>query len=233
MFENLLKRISYLLTHPKRNKNKFLYFLVSLVLLLIFVPSAEKGVFHFAFLNLVTTVIILTGVYAVSEVKTHVIIASLLGVPWVLINWVNLFLHDSYGVGALSWGVLFLSYTTVLVFINILRGSRVDIETLYGAVTVYLLIGLTFTSIYILVESMYPGSFNMTNNYGEIHTFQVHDLLYYSYVTLTTLGYGEITPVRASARILSISEAVIGQLYLTVLVARLVGLHISSISKSR
>ena len=154
--------------------------------------------------------------------------------PWVIISWIILFIHhDSTGLGALSWGVLFFSYTTVSVFINIIRGTRVNIETLYGAVTVYLLIGITYTSIYILIESVYPGSFNMISKQGLVYPSRLHDLLYYSFVTLTTLGYGDITPIRAPARILSVSEAVIGQLYLTILVARLVGLHISSISKNR
>jgi len=234
MHKKILEHITHLLAHPKRNKNKFLYFLVTLVLLITYVPFAEMGIYHTAILNLLTTVFILTGVYAVSETSSHIFIASMLGVPWFLINWINLFIHhDSSGLGALSWGVLFFSYTTALVFINIIRGTRVDIETLYGAVTVYLLIGITYASIYILIENVYPGSFNMISNQGHEYPFQMHDLLYYSFVTLTTLGYGDITSVRASARILSVSEAVIGQLYLTILVARLVGLHISSISKNR
>jgi len=234
VYSKLSNYISYLITHPKRNKNKFLYFLVSIVLLILFVPFLEGGIFYAALLNLITTIIILTGVYAVSDTKKHLIIASIIGLPWVIINWSSLLIYkEMQGPGAISWGVLFFVYTTVVMFMHIIKGSKVTIETLYGAISVYLLIGLTYTSIYVLIEIVTPGSFNVLDSQGTIHAFKVDELIYYSYTTLTTLGYGDIHPITPHARTFAISEAIIGQLYLTILVARLVGLHISSIIKSR
>jgi len=230
VYSKLLNHISYLITHPKRNKNKFLYFLVSIVLLIFFVPFLEGGIYSSALLNLLTTIILLTGVYAVSDTKKQLIIASIFGVPWVIINWSSLFISTVMpGPATISWGVLFFVYTTVVMFLNVIKGSRVTIETLYGAISVYLLIGLTYTSIYALIEIITPGSFNLINSQGTIHAFKVDELIYYSYTTLTTLGYGDIHPITPHARTFAISEAIIGQLYLTILVARLVGLHISSI----
>ena len=233
MYSKLSNHISYLITHPKRNKNKFLYFLVSIVLLILFVPFLEGGIFYVGLLNLLTTIIILTGVYAVSHTKKHLIIASILGLPWVIINWSNLLIYKEIQEHeAIWWGVLFFVYTTVVMFLHIIKGSKVTIETLYGAISVYLLIGLTYTSIYALIEIITPGSFNLINSQGIIHAFKVDELIYYSYTTLSTLGYGDIRPITSHARTFAISEAIIGQLYLTILVARLVGLHISSIIKS-
>ncbi len=140
MYSKLSNHISYLITHPKRNKNKFLYFLVSIVLLIFFVPFLEGGIYSSALLNLLTTIILLTGVYAVSDTKKQLIIASIFGVPWVIINWSSLFISTVMpGPATISWGVLFFVYTTVVMFLNVIKGSRVTIATLYGAISVYLL----------------------------------------------------------------------------------------------
>ena len=87
---------------------------------------------------------------------------------------------------------------------------------------VYFLIGFLWSFLYIVVTISDPGSISFPDSElipGEI--------FYFSFVTLTTLGYGDITPESMMARNLTIIEATIGQIYLTVLVARLVGLHIS------
>ncbi len=72
----------------------------------------------------------------------------------------------------------------------------------------------------------------MLNSEEIIYPFKIYELFYFSYTTLTTLGYGDIRPISAIARSFAISEAIIGQLYLTILVARLVGLHISAFRRS-
>ena len=232
MFKKLSNHLSYLITHPKRNKNKFLYFLVSIILLILFIPFLQGGIYSAALLNLLTTIILLTGVYAVSDTKKHLYIASILGLPWVIINWSSLSIHMAISEpAAISWGVLFFVYTTVVMFSHVIKGSKVTKETLYGAISVYLLIGLTYTSIYGLFESINAGSFNLINSEDAVYEFKINDLIYFSYTTLTTLGYGDIKPITSYARSFAISEAIIGQLYLTILVARLVGLHISSIQK--
>ena len=88
----------------------------------------------------------------------------------------------------------------------------------------YILIGLTWSTIYVIIEILYPGSFIDTN--GQLlHDGQ--DFLFFSYTTLTTVGYGNIEAITDQARSLASLEAIAGQLYLTIMVARLVGLHIS------
>ncbi|HSG31479.1 MAG TPA: ion channel [Thermodesulfobacteriota bacterium] len=227
MHNKLYKQIIYLITHPKRNKNKFLYFFVSIVVLLLFIPFLEGEKYTSALLHLLTTIILLTGIYAVSHTRKQIVIASVLGLPWLIANWVSLFVAmKTLGPGAISWGALFFIYTTTIMFSHVIKGSKVTIETLFGAVSVYLLIGLIYTSLYGLLEILSPGSFNLADSSGNIYPFKVTELIYFSYVTLTTLGYGDIIPVSSYARSLAISEAIIGQLYLTILVARLVGLHI-------
>ena len=81
----------------------------------------------------------------------------------------------------------------------------------------------------MMVDFLVPGSFR----YGQDRTLTGPEMIYYSFITLTTLGYGDIVPVSPSARSLATLEALTGQLYLTVLVARLVGLHITHASRRR
>ena len=116
---------------------------------------------------------------------------------------------------------------TVLTLWDVLAKGQVDAEKLTGALCVYLLIALLFSYGYWLCDRMLPGAFAPHSAGGE----DLGRWLYFSLVTLTTLGYGDVQPVHPAARTMASMEAVMGQLYLAVLVARLVGLHISQSSR--
>lgn len=105
---------------------------------------------------------------------------------------------------------------------QIFRPGRVSHLRIQGAIAVYLLFGVLYAHGYHIVSILQPGSFNGTP--GELSN--VSGWAYYSYVTLTTVGYGDITPVSQVARTLSVGEALTGQLYLAVLIARLVAMEI-------
>lgn len=93
-----------------------------------------------------------------------------------------------------------------------------------GAIAVYLLLGLAWAHGYAIVDTLIPGSFHST--VGSL--FSVSEWYYYSFATLTTLGYGDIVPIKQVSRSLATGEALTGQLYLTVLIARLVALEVMS-----
>lgn len=95
-----------------------------------------------------------------------------------------------------------------------------ETDTIYAALTAYLMLGLTRTMAYVLTEQFNTGSIRIGT---EMRVPTGMDLLYFSYVTLTTLEYGDITPVNIGASSLAISEALTGVLYLAVLILRLVG----------
>jgi len=101
-----------------------------------------------------------------------------------------------------------------------MRSTRVDAEHIYAALSAYLLAGIFFGVLYHGVEHIWPGSFNIAGVKGE---FPLFDAMYFSFVTLATLGYGDLVPVSEVARGLAIIEAVSGQLFLAVMIARLVG----------
>jgi len=115
----------------------------------------------------------------------------------------------SYGLSA--------ALLAFIVLFRVFAGGRVNEHRILGAVSGYLLLGLTWATIYGLVEAVYPGAFVRNVASGDRR-----DWIYYSFVTLTTTGYGDITPVHPVARTLAILEALVGQLYPAILIARLV-----------
>jgi hypothetical protein len=105
---------------------------------------------------------------------------------------------------------------------EVVRRGAVDSERIAAALSVYILAGVTFAAVYTLLEDYQPLSF--AQNGQPVVAFKIPDALYFSFVTLATLGYGDIVPVTKAARALAVLEAVGGQLYMVVLVARLISL---------
>jgi voltage-gated potassium channel Kch len=117
---------------------------------------------------------------------------------------------------------------TAVVTGQVYRSGPVTYHRILGAVAVYLLLGLTWANAYAFLHQLRPDAF--AGSFGEALNSQTW--IYYSFVTLTTVGYGDITAVHPVARSLAIAEALTGQLYLAITLARLVSLHVSARAKS-
>ena len=132
-----------------------------------------------------------------------------------------------FAIGRVCGILLFiLVITNILAFI--FKSEDVTIEVIYAAMLVYLLMALMWSFVYVLLELINSASFNVA---WSLEQGSQMWSIYYSFVTITTLGYGDITPATELASSFSILEAVVGQLYLVVVVARLVGMHVSSKSR--
>jgi hypothetical protein len=107
----------------------------------------------------------------------------------------------------------------------VVRADGVTTDTIYGALSVYLLMALVWGAAYLLLVTLQPGALAMDPSRHPNHKMDWFDCMFYSFVTLTSTGYGDIVPMTAQARSLSILEAVSGIMYVAVLVARLVGLY--------
>lgn len=138
-----------------------------------------------------------------------------------------------FGVAALLplghvFGFLFFLVTGLALLRRVLEPGPVTANRLQAAVCAYLLIGLGWGLVFSVIEHLRPGAFlDPVGGSSESHAVLAGfpHLIYYSFTTLTTLGFGDVVPVTPLARSLSTLEAVIGQLYLALLVARLVGIH--------
>jgi hypothetical protein len=133
--------------------------------------------------------------------------------------------------------VFFLAYTIVTILTTVLVESEVSSDSVNGAFCGYLLIALAFGHLYCLTEAFRPGSFLITQEQlGPLPTDEDrrHSLLtYFSLLTLTTVGYGDIIPRSPPARSLAWMEAVIGQFYVAVIIAQLIGMKVSAALSGR
>jgi len=213
----------------KRNYKCFWLF-VSLVLLSFFHPFSRIIDWIFPmFRNLAGTLlytgVLLAGVYALSDTKRHVRIAVLLAVPALALNWMEGFVEsESLRVARLSFTLIFVIFASVRLLNYVLKGKEVSVDKIFAALSVYLLFGHAWAFIFMILELVQPGSFSGLSQQG-MGNGSGSELIYYSFVTITTLGYGEITPLSIAARNLAAMEAVTGVLYTATLVARLVGMY--------
>ena len=137
-----------------------------------------------------------------------------------------------FPVGVMAKVVMF-GVIIVVIFNDVLKRSEVDMDAVLGACCVYLLVGLAWESVYTLVEWQIPNSFALpsgTQASGvglDLMSIQA-DLMYFSLITMTTIGYGDITPISPPARILSALQGVVAQLYIAIIIARMVGMELAN-----
>ncbi|MEM7007694.1 MAG: potassium channel family protein [Thermodesulfobacteriota bacterium] len=215
----LLKRI---------RKKRFTYLVISLLLLIIAYPYVQGDMGGQLLLSFFTTIVMILSIIAVGDKRHHTIIALVLSAPWFLLLLLQfpLIPVDTTQIvkDEIVFAFLLFGYATYRIFMHIINSREVTAEILSASVCVYILIGLTFATLYYFIETFYPGSFIDTDGNA---LESGPDFLFFSYVTLTTVGYGNIEAITNQARSLASLEALTGQLYLTIMVARLVGLHIS------
>ena len=197
---------------------KMFNFMCSLLILLILTAFLEGYKYAYLILNTLSTIVIIAGVYAASANRRSVYILVILGLPWFFSEW---FFLTSGRTVFLSF--FFFLYVTLTLMDMIIKTKEINQNTLYGAVCVYLLLGLLWASIYSLVNELVPGSI-FTGSGIDGHPKPI-DVIYFSYTTLTTLGYGDITLSTPVGRIMSVLEAIIGQLFIAFMVARLVAIY--------
>ena len=214
-------------------KERFLSLLIFIIAMIVVGPLFEEFVRLSILMDILWSAILISAIYAVSQKKHHILIAVLLALPMLGSIWTKYFYqHKALLVVGSLCGAAFFLFTIIQMLIFIYSHTEVTRDLITGAAVVYLFMALMWTFIFVVVETLHPGSFNLPEGQGLEAT---RHFLYYSFVTLTTLGYGDITPITPLARSLCILEAVIGQLYLVVQVAWLVGVHVSQsmLKKSR
>ena len=220
-------------------------------------PAAGRARFT-AFLALLATALVLLPMIAVGRASRAgielAVVLAMVSVVWKLMPGRSLLLLSALVASlteaasmlrifspARAWVVLdhagsiaFLLLVAGLITRNVWRERAVTSDTIVGGIAVYILLGVVWSAAYQLLEFLAPGSFTVASASGgrwgpwEAAPGQYPRLFFFSFVTLTTLGYGDIVPASIPAAILTTVEAVAGPLYLTILIARLVGLHVAS-----
>jgi hypothetical protein len=149
----------------------------------------------------------------------------ILTVTALVIHFVSAQVADEVRPAALAFWTAIALLSAAFALRFAMRSTKIDAEHIYAALSAYLLAGIFFGVLYHAVENVWPGSFTAS---GAIREFPLFDAIYFSFVTLATLGYGDLVPVSEVARGLAVVEAVSGQLFLAVMIARLVSSHVQT-----
>jgi len=180
------------------------------------------------------SLILISGTITVSRHRVFKTLVLSWGVLTFIFLWVkHLLPHQAFVFVADCLALFFLMLLAFLILSQVLREGETTSQRIMGGVAAYLLLGLTWYLAYHLVAIGIPGAFSFqgpsASGNGESLPSQ---LFYFSFVTLTTLGYGDIVAVHPLARMLVILEGVTGQLFPAILIARLVSLHAQSKRKT-
>ncbi len=206
----------------------FLFLTLALLLILVYTPLASGRLAKLVLVELSFAVVLGVGLSAAGYRRLY--LAMLFGL-WVVSTGLDAVAYALGGLRAQAWlnvlndisSLVFLVGCTVLLLRRVFQTRRVTTNSVFAATSAYLLLALVWAMVYSLVSHVDPQAFAQSRS-TLADTRQ--DMVYFSLVTITTLGYGDLAPVAPFARMLAAVEAVTGQLYLTVLVAWLVGLSL-------
>jgi hypothetical protein len=210
-------------------RNNFKILLLALVFFMFGDAIAEQFQLYFTqrVVNLVLMATLVINVWAVDNPRTDVISWKWGATMVISLTMITDSLIESNVLAEFQvlMAFTFLSLTTWQAWNQVMFTGRVDSNKIIGSICIYLLMGMCWAFAYLMVEAFAPGS--MHGLTGELWQEKIHDLIYYSMVTLTTLGYGDITPALPITRFLAYMEAVAGVFYMAVLVASLIGVRLS------
>jgi hypothetical protein len=192
--------------------------------LLVLEPILSRFVAARIFLHIFLTAIFIHTVYTIRGKKRRIIFNVLPAIVLLVSIW-SQYVYPNKGVLAIGMiaGVLFAGSVIANFLVSMFQSDKVTRETIYAALLSYLLAALMWAFLYTFLKLVDPASFNIDLSQPEGY---LSEFWYYSFVTITTLGYGDITPVTGVAKSFSALEAVVGQLYLVVVIAWLVGNYV-------
>jgi Ion channel len=203
----------------------FLLFVFLLATLVLF-PYAEASHFGTYAFRVIGSVAIIVSVYAAKIHRSLLIFAIVLAIPALFERIVLPKVHGhSFFMLNTFLTLVFDLVIVVVIFRHVLAEEQPTSETIFGALCLYLLVGLTFASVYGLVTAFQPNAFYLDPHTNLHNLPDRFDFIYYSFCTMTSLGAAGITPVSSLARSFSILEAILGVLYLAVLITGLIGAY--------
>jgi hypothetical protein len=216
---SMRKRVKSIITTILNARFSALFF--TIVLLFLLRPFLEAATALNVLTGIFLWLILISCVWAVHDKKKHQGIALGMAILVILADFLDMLLQTAAtSLASNVAAALFVGYAVVAVFSYLARQEEVTADMIMAAASEYVLIGILFGLLYHLVDMAYPGSFSFSGLEAIRSWF-----LYFSFVTLTTTGYGDVIPVSSQARSLATLEAITGQLYIAIAVARLVGLY--------
>jgi ion channel len=202
--------------------------LLSLVTIMFILPSVRSAAASSLLVQVFFTVVFVSGLGSSAAGPALRTIAVIVFLCTIALHWIDYF-YPGAGLGPwTAFGhVVAVAFLITLIVRHVFREGPITIPRIQGAVAVYLLLGALWGGIYETINDFAPGAFRFADppqSPRELTT----SLAYYSFVTLTTMGYGDITPVHPAARSAAMVEALVGQLFPAILIARLVAMELGA-----
>jgi hypothetical protein len=221
-------------------ERKHLVLLLTLVSTIVVQPLARGFLAGLVLYDVLRTLLVLTVFFIVFQRGRDRLVSLVIGLPVLAGGWAPYLLPDSFetALGVIHHGFLvaFLGFAVAMILRGIFERKVVRTDDVIGAICGYLLAGIVWGNLYLLVELFFPGSFSVQQEItGQLASKHVQQSLFadYSFVTLTTMGSGGITPISSPATSLTWLEAMFGQFYIAVIVAQLVGLRLAQALQQR
>jgi len=192
------------------------------IIFTIFVSLVDVGEQGLAIVGSSTFILLLiVCALAVSKDRKSARIGLIWGGISIIATWLGILIPE---LGFLGFFYLtFFLYTTVVIIYTVTASKEININIIFGSIAGFFLIGVMGATVCSIIEILIPGSFHMSEDMGNLYT----PFFYYAFITMTSLGYGDITPATELTRAISVYLVVIGQLYLAITVAILVGKYIA------
>ncbi len=212
---------------------------LSAILYLLFIALFLGPIIDSPLVRLITSLffslLMVAGVFTMSKRPLVRWFAGLAAFAAIALRWMT---HILPTPAIRCWSSLALlvfmaSLTVVLLFKVFSDDKPVTGHRIRGAIAAYLLFGVTWSILYGVIDQLLPHAFNISSGGGDYDPQTQESLAYYSFVTLTTLGYGDITPTHDISRMFAVMEALTGQLYPATLLARLVSLEVTHRDRER
>ena len=216
------------------DRNNFMLLLSALVFFLFAGAVADQFdlVHTNRFINMALMVTLIVNIWAVDSPGTKFVSWKLGATLAIAITMITDTVIESNFLAKFQLLItfIFLCLTLWQAWTQVMFTGHVDQNKIVGAICIYLLMGMVWAFAYLIVEAFLPGSFNGLD--GELWQHNTDTMVYYSIVTLTTLGYGDITPEGPIAQFLAYMEAVTGVFYMAILVASLIGIRLAGVDAS-
>ena len=211
------------------HQNPFLVLLITILSMLILAPILDSFIHTQILTDLLLTALLFEIIFAIRSSRSQLIVGVILVLPLIAAIWAsNFFQITTIGLASRIFGVLFFAFAAVNILRTIFKAKAVTREIIFAAIVAYLLIALMWAFLYMVLDLLAPGSFSLPEGSFRAETMRFE---YFSFITITTLGYGDITPLTTQASAMAMLEALIGQIYMVVLVAWLVGMYVSRKSR--
>ena len=217
------------------NPRRHLFLLIALLAIIIFAPVLGQIRHGIVFLNVIGAAVLLSGLYAVSEHR-HVFLTAVILSILSIAGTAMLLAYRGPAMVIFSHAsmIFLLVFFSVAILNYVVRSGRVTSDKIYAAICAYLLIGFAWAFAYAMLDEFSPGALAAPTEVARNdYIGRVMQMRYFSFITLATVGYGDIVPRTPGARTMAILEAILGQFYLVALIGRLVGLHIVHGASSR